>query len=184
MNDKIRQLEEVIAYSDEENKWIKLYFDKVKFPNGSTGRYNRIVEKDGKPAAAILPIKRGKIGLVNQYRYPIDRFLWEIPRGFGESYETLEEAKRELEEETGFVAEQATELGIVHPDSGILASKVQLFAVVLDQAQQQPELLDNEVNVFQWFYAEEIYSQIAQAKITDVFTICAVFRARERGLIH
>ena len=43
MNDKIRQLEEVIAYSDEENKWIKLYFDKVKFPNGSTGRYNRIV---------------------------------------------------------------------------------------------------------------------------------------------
>lgn len=183
MNDKIKQLEEVIAYSDKENVWIKLYFDKVRFPNGSTGRYNKIVEKDGKPGAAILPIRNGTVGLVNQYRYPIDRFLWEIPRGFGESYDTLEEAKRELEEETGFVAEQATDLGIVHPNSGILTSEIYLFAVVLDRAQRQSELLDDEVSEFRWFTIESVYTQIAEAKITDVFTICAIFRARERGLI-
>lgn len=40
----IERIEEILEYASPENPWLRLYFDKVRFPNGSEGRYNRVVE--------------------------------------------------------------------------------------------------------------------------------------------
>ena len=53
-------------------------------------------------------VKNGKILLERQFRYPYGEILWEIPAGKrdkGEDY--AETAKRELEEETGYIAENS-----------------------------------------------------------------------------
>lgn len=72
-------------------------------------------------AVAVVAINEDReILLINQYRHPVRSYLWEIPAGLldqpGES--RLEAAKRELLEETGFVAEKWQELITFHTTPG------------------------------------------------------------------
>ncbi|RLF24139.1 MAG: ADP-ribose pyrophosphatase, partial [Thermoplasmata archaeon] len=55
---------------------------------------------------AIIPVpKRGRVMLIKQYRHPFKKKIWEIPAGKLDLKESpLRGAKRELREETGFVA--------------------------------------------------------------------------------
>ena len=46
------QRENIVA----DNRWVTLYFDDVLFPNGKTGKYNRLVEKGGN-GIVILPYR-------------------------------------------------------------------------------------------------------------------------------
>lgn len=191
MRNKIHKLEECLVYSDSENPWVKIYFDKVNFPDGKTGRYNRIVEKDGLPGVAILPILNRDICLVKQYRYPIQKFSWEIPRGFGDSRNSLSEAMRELYEETGILFKSdenscdlsVVELGIVHPNSGLLASEVKLFAAVCSNEQLETSPQDIEVIEKQWFSLESVLQKIKTSEITDSFTMAAIFKAQLLNLL-
>ncbi|MEM5831102.1 MAG: NUDIX hydrolase [Candidatus Aenigmatarchaeota archaeon] len=56
-------------------------------------------------AVVIIPlIENNKVILVKQYRFPIKRYLWELPAGKVENKESiLKAAKRELLEETGYI---------------------------------------------------------------------------------
>ncbi len=70
--------------------------------------------------AVIAMNESAEVLLINQYRHPVREFLWEIPAGLldvpGES--KLEAAKRELLEETGYVAEGWSELIEFHTTPG------------------------------------------------------------------
>src|SRR5262245_14760363 len=114
MQSKIRTVKKQLVYSDPDNPWVKLYFDHVKFPDGTAGRYNRVVEGTGDPGVAILPISTAGIGLVRQYRYAIADHVWEIPRGYGDSADLGAEARRELLEETGLRPLELIDLGTIH----------------------------------------------------------------------
>jgi ADP-ribose pyrophosphatase len=72
-------------------------------------------------AVAIVALNRdNEVLLINQYRHPVREYLWEIPAGLldmpGES--KLEAAKRELLEETGYIAESWSELIEFHTTPG------------------------------------------------------------------
>jgi 8-oxo-dGDP phosphatase len=72
-------------------------------------------------AVAVVAINQAQeVLLINQYRHPVREFLWEIPAGLldqpGES--KLEAAKRELLEETGYIAESWDELIAFHTTPG------------------------------------------------------------------
>jgi 8-oxo-dGDP phosphatase len=58
--------------------------------------------------------------MINQYRHPVREYLWEIPAGLldipGES--KLEAAKRELLEETGYIADSWSDLIEFHTTPG------------------------------------------------------------------
>ncbi len=185
MKSRIKKLEERLVYSDEKNPWVKLYFDRVRFPDEREGYYNRIVEGDGKRGIAIMPISNTMVGLVCQFRYPVGKEMWEIPRGFGEFRDSREDALRELREETGIqvMPEMLVDLGLIHPDSGILATEVQLFAARCDNVSGQESTRDVETADFRWFTIEKVSSLVEDAAITDSFTLCAFLRARLRGLI-
>ena len=60
-----------------------------------------------------------EIILVNQYRYPVQRFSLEIPAGNSDGQEPLAAAKRELWEETGYTATTWNEIGYFCPFNGI-----------------------------------------------------------------
>jgi ADP-ribose pyrophosphatase len=88
---------------------VKLFRDKVRFPDGSTGELD-IVRHPG--ASAIIPFVSDPAGddpqllLIKQYRYAANEFIYEIPAGLidaGEDARTC--AVRELKEETGCTAE-------------------------------------------------------------------------------
>ena len=182
MKTRIEKIEERLVYSDNKNPWIKLYFDQVRFPNGQLGYYNRIVESEGKSGVAVLPIKGELIGLLRQFRYPIGKEVWEIPRGFGECENPQEDALRELKEETGIEIEpeRLIYLSVIHPNSGILASSVHLFAALCDQAQQTASQEDTEATEFRWVPLEKVLSLIEIGEITDPFTMSTILLIKQR----
>lgn len=72
-------------------------------------RFARVIAQD---AVGILPLFRnGKILLERQYRYTMNKYLYEIPAGHIDDKEKPKTAaKRELEEETGYLARKLTRM--------------------------------------------------------------------------
>ncbi len=183
MASEIRRLEEQLVYADPKKPWVKLYFDSVEFPDGTHGRYNRIVEGTGSPGVAVLPISTVGVGLVRQYRYGIEKHVWEIPRGYGDSTNSSREAERELLEETGLQVLELTSLGLVHPNSAVCTTCIELFSAKCDPTPVRATLGGTEQTEFKWFPIAEALTAVDTGFVTDATTLSALLRARLRGLI-
>jgi len=98
---------------------IKLFVDEVSVKNRKTSR--EIITHPG--SSVILPVineKRGEILIIRQYRYAAGAFLYELPAGTKNKKETsLQCAKRELAEETGYKAGHIKKLISFYPSPGI-----------------------------------------------------------------
>ena len=95
-----------------DGKILHPYHDSVALPNGDTAS-RELVRHVG--AVCVLPITDdGYAVMERQYRYPVDRVLLEIPAGKLDSKQENHEsaARRELEEETGYHAEELIPLEI------------------------------------------------------------------------
>lgn len=93
-----------------EGRLLRVYQDVVTLPGGrEAGR--EIVHHRG--AVAIVPIAPdGRVVLVRQWRHAVERALWEVPAGTrDEEEEPAVTARRELEEETGYIAASWRSLG-------------------------------------------------------------------------
>jgi ADP-ribose pyrophosphatase len=90
-------------------KLVGVRVDRVRMPSGREAT-REVVEHPG--AVAILPVLAdGRLVLVRQYRYAVDRALLEVPAGTREPGESAEDcAVRELQEEVGLAAETVEEL--------------------------------------------------------------------------
>ena len=81
-----------------DGKIISVRVDKVQINGRETTR--EVIEHSG--AAAVLPLIGNMIIMEKQYRYAVEKELYEIPAGTLEKGESPAEcAKRELIEETG-----------------------------------------------------------------------------------
>lgn len=90
-----------------DTKFLRVRQDSVRLPNGVVMDDYFVIEK--KNVSLILAIDENKnIILKDEYRYPIDKHLIELPGGTFDLDETnpLEVAKRELLEETGYIADE------------------------------------------------------------------------------
>ncbi|MGD0152137.1 MAG: NUDIX hydrolase [Thermacetogeniaceae bacterium] len=88
-----------------EGKMIRLRVDTVCLPNGETAT-REVIEHPG-AVAVIALTDRDDLLMVRQYRHPTAEILLEIPAGKRDQGESpLVCARRELEEETGYRAEQ------------------------------------------------------------------------------
>jgi ADP-ribose pyrophosphatase len=105
---------------------LKVHRDTVRLPDGTTGQ-REYIHHPG--AVAILALfDDGRILLERQYRYPPRKEFIEIPAGKLEPGEPhLETAKRELLEETGYVAGEWTRLGLIHTTIGYTDETIELF---------------------------------------------------------
>src|SRR5258708_3384394 len=107
-----------------KNPWYSVTADKVIKPDGSHGTFF-VVRKT--PGLVIIPFNGDKIFLVRQYRYTTQKTHWELPAGKSESTNYLSEAKRELKEETGFVAKQWIYLGYFEYEPGLSDQIAKVF---------------------------------------------------------
>jgi 8-oxo-dGTP pyrophosphatase MutT (NUDIX family) len=95
-----------------DNPWIRVHEDEVLRPDGKPGIYGTVHFKN--LAVAVVPLDaQGRVILVGQHRYPLDRYIWEVPEGgcLQGREQPLEAAVRELREETGFAAARWDALG-------------------------------------------------------------------------
>ena len=162
-----------IAY---ENAWVRLREDTVVRPDGGEGIYG-VVEM--RPSVGVVALDADRqIVLVGQWRYPLGRYSWEIPRGGsmpGESDIELV-ARRELREETGVEADCWQRLGAVDLNNGVTTDVEHLFlATGLRNGNNQPDP-EEELTV-RWVPFETAVQMIFSGEITEVCSVAALLMA-------
>lgn len=160
-----------------ENAFIRVDTDAVRFPNGALGNYSTVTSGTGLGVIAIPFVNfRGTphLGLVRQYRYPTGEFTLEFPRG-GSDDLSLDEAARELIEETGLDYRAATRLGTLRPDTGILTTQVAVWKTMHSAEHLRPGHVEDETGAkVEWYSYGELLGMIRNGKITCGMTLAAV----------
>ena len=160
-----------------ENRYIRVDTDDVVFPNGAPGEYSVITSGTGVGVVVIPALDfRGclYLGMVRQYRYPVKEFTLEFPRG-GSTDLGLEEAVRELAEETGLHTASATHLGTIWPDTGILDTEVAVWKTSHASDGIKPEHVEDESGArVQWYTYGEIVGLIRAGRIRCGMTLAAL----------
>ncbi|MGX1886805.1 NUDIX hydrolase [Streptomyces sp. NPDC055287] len=169
-----------VVYQDA---WFTLVKDRVRFPDGRPGTYIRLMPSLKEPGVAILPLLGEDVVLIEHFRHATRAWHWEIPRGGGTAgLAPAENAAKELQEEIGAApAGELVPLGQLHPDTGILSGAVELFAARIDAVGdvEHSEGI-RRARALPFATAEKM---AAAGEITDVFTLCALLRARGAGLV-
>jgi ADP-ribose diphosphatase len=102
--------------------------ERRRFPNGSEHEVE-IVRHSA--SVVLIPIDEdGRVVIVRQYRAPLDRETWEFPAGGlneGESAEAA--ARRECEEEIGYVPHRIERLRDLYPAPGFCDEELIFFRV-------------------------------------------------------
>lgn len=129
------------------NHWMRLREDEILRSNGKKGIFG-VVDKDD--AAIILPIDRGQVWLVEQFRYTIQERALELPQGGWEmEVEDPEElARGELKEEMGLHAAEMTYLGWLWIAYGFTRQKQHVFlATGLTHTEKDPDAEEHDLVV-------------------------------------
>lgn len=160
-----------------DGKIINVYNDKVEISTGKTS-YREVVEHSG--GVVILAVHKKdnieKILMVKQFRYPLKQALLELPAGKLEKDEDpFEAAKRELTEETGYIAKNWEDLGYIYTSPGYSNEKLYLYkATNLEYVGDCPD--EGEILIEYEFSTDEIKKMIQNGDITDAKTICAFMK--------
>lgn len=157
----------------QETMWSGKIFDvermEVKLPNG---RWSvRDVVRHCGAVAIVALTENGKIALVRQYRTALDRVTVEIPAGkMDPGEEPLDCAKRELKEETGFVAGRIAYLTTIATSGGFTDELIHIYlATQLSFEGAQPDE-DEFLNV-ELVDVQELVDAVLDGKIEDAKTV-------------
>jgi len=152
--------------------FLKVLRDRVRLPDGSEA-VREYIKHPG--AVAILALlEDGRVVMERQFRYPHGKVFLEIPAGKRDPGEAGEAtAKRELLEETGYVAASWKKLGVVHNAIAYSDEGIELF-LARGLEMRAPKLEKGEfLEVFTLPLAEA-RDMVRDGRITDAKTIAGL----------
>ena len=148
--------------------------DEIEYECGNKGIREIAIHPGG---AVVVPVKDdGKIILVKQFRYPLQNTLIELPAGkLDKGEDPLVCATRELEEETGYKANEIKKLGKIYTAPGYCTEILHIFSAHgltpgdhnREEGEHGMEILELSLN--------EIENMITKGKITDAKTIVGIY---------
>ena len=145
--------------------------DRVRMPNGREVTVDIVHHVR---SVVLLPVPEpGSIILIRQYRYPVNRWLWELPAGsVDEGEEPDAAAKRECHEEIGQVPETIVRLGSFFPTPGYCSEEMIFFRLSsLSVPTEAAELDEDEDIEPRTFTIPEAREMIRRGEITDMKTV-------------
>lgn len=148
---------------------IDLRVDPVQV--GTLSGIREVVERV--PAVGVIAeTSAGEIVMISQFRWAVGAALWELPAGKVDPGETPETAaRRELREETGFVAEHWRKVQQFYSSPGYTTEVIHLYyasglrqeAVQLDPEEEISTALWNREQILHWVSGSEPINGIAYA---------------------
>lgn len=165
--------DETIAFA---NPWIEIRDQAVTQPDGSAGRYGVVHFRNR--AIGILAIDdAGRVPIVGQHRFALDRYSWELPEGGAPLDEDPRAgAMRELREETGFEAAHWAEFGRFDTSNSVTdESAVCFLAWGLSAGAPEPD--PTEVFAYETVPFAALHNRVLAGEISDSLTIVMVLKA-------
>lgn len=158
------------------HQWSKVRLDEVELPSGEVINDYFVNVRDD--IALILPVtEQREIVFVRQYRHAVGKVLVELPAGsFNPDKEDgVSAAARELEEETGYVAEEIVKLATLYDNPPKDTNSIHLFmAENVRQSGQQMLDITEEIEVI-LIPLEEVMERILTGEICVCSSIAALF---------
>jgi ADP-ribose pyrophosphatase len=156
-----------------EGDFIQVRKDKVRLPDGTVSSREYITHPGAVAVLALLD--NGNLVMERQYRYPLHREFIELPAGkIDQGEDNLTCAKRELLEETGYVANEWIHLTTAWPCIGYADERMEYF-LARGLSHQGSTLDDGEfLEVFELSLIDAL-EWIRQGKINESKTIVGLF---------
>jgi ADP-ribose pyrophosphatase len=153
-------------------KVVDLVVDTVSLPSGRSA-IREVVKHPG-GVVAIPVLENGKLVLIRQFRYPLQKYIYELPAGKLDSGQPpMETMHRELEEETGYRAADMKPLSSFYTSPGFCNEVIHLFlATGLTAAAQRLE--EGEHITVESFTIAECLRMIESGEIADAKTILGI----------
>jgi len=161
-----------------DNPWMEVREDEVVRPDGRPGIYGVVHFKN--VAVGVLAVEDGEVYLVGQYRYTLEQYSWEIVEGgCPEGEDTLDAARRELEEETGLRARDWLKMGEAHLSNSVSDELADWYlATGLEQGEPRPD--GTERLRVRRVRLEEALRMAFEGEMTDALSVLALMHLRLR----
>ncbi len=158
-----------------EGKVFNITKDDVELSDGYK-TIREVVHHSG--GVVIVAEKNEQILMVQQFRYPTKEILYELPAGKLDkgNEDILSAAKRELEEETGFIAKDWESLGFIWTSPGFCNEKLYLFKAI-DLTYKGQHLDEGEILNYIAIDKDKVFDMVKTGKINDAKTIATLMRA-------
>jgi 8-oxo-dGTP pyrophosphatase MutT (NUDIX family) len=161
--------------------WIRVRRDEVVNHNGKNLTYS-VIELNSPSVFIVAANASGQIYLAQNYRYTLDKTMWEMPAGHSDGQDVLEAAKRELLEEAALVSDDWTNLGTLYQANGIgnmpfvafLAREVRSAESTLDE--------DEQITNGRFFDVLEIEEMAKRGDFIESAHLAALYLAKLYGL--
>jgi ADP-ribose pyrophosphatase len=170
---------EILSHKEVySGKIVRLHVDAIRQETGES-TIREVVRHPG-GVAAVPVLDDGRIVLIRQFRYPLGKYIWEIPAGKLDSGQTPRDTiARELEEEIGCTAETLTELCSFYTSPGFCDEVIYLFIarglVPCVQRLEPGEHITTEARTL-----DECLEMIASGEIMDGKSIAGILLFRDR----
>ena len=160
-----------------EGHFLKVRRDEIRLPSGKTAWREHVVHPG---AVMIVPIADdGRLIVERQHRYPLDRVLLEFPAGKLDPDETtLQCARRELREETGFRAREWAYAGRMHNAPAYSNEFIEIWLARGLVAGPQ-ELDDGEFLEVQAIAEAALFELAASGELTDAKTMVGLLKLQQ-----
>jgi len=151
---------------------VNLHVDTIQLPTGAEGIREVVLHPGGVVAVPVLA--DGRLLLIRQFRYPLQKYILEFPAGKLDSNQSPRDTiARELEEETGYTAAVVNHEFSFYTSPGISNEVIHLFTVgelsPVPQRLQEGEHLTVEAYTLQ-----ECLAMIETGEIADGKTILGI----------
>jgi ADP-ribose pyrophosphatase len=145
--------------------------DRVRMPNGR----EVVVDIVRHPRSVVLlPVPEpGHIVLIRQYRYAVNRWLWELPAGSVDPGEEPEAAaRRECHEEIGQVPDTIVRLAALYPTPGYCDEEMYFFRLSGLAETAETAALDEDEDIEPKVFAlREARDMVRRGEIVDMKTV-------------
>ena len=148
--------------------------DRVRLPNGREVTVDVVRHPK---SVVLLPMPQpGHVILIKQYRYAVNRWMWELPAGSVDEGEQPEAAaRRECHEEIGQVPDTIVRLAALHPTPGYCDEEMLFFRLSgLSQPAHTAEADEDEDIEPKEFSLADARDMVRSGEITDMKTVAGL----------